>query len=83
MSEGVADLSAGAQIRLRHGPSRIGVTTGRDRMQRDRRLVQVRFPDPTTYAPEDQLEAVLRAKRAPLICWLMGAWASLSIFGEC
>ena len=48
---------SGMPVRLTHNPLRIGMLTDAEpRVRKDRRLIQVRFPDIVERVYEDQLE---------------------------
>lgn len=49
-------FNAGARVRVKADPGRIGVLTGRNKERGGRILQQVSFPDGVSYIPEDQLE---------------------------
>jgi len=51
-------MEANVKVRIKGDPTRIGRTTGKTRLQRERLLIQVQFPDLPQYIPEDQLEPV-------------------------
>ena len=49
-------MSAPRQVRLVNDPTRIGSLTGRDQTRRNRRLLQIQFPDGLRWVPEAQVE---------------------------
>ena len=51
-------MEAGTHVRLIGDPGRVGELTGRTRSRGPRLSYQVRFPDTTSFVPEDQLEPV-------------------------
>lgn len=51
-------MQPGMRVRVIADPGRVGVTTDSQRERAGRVLIQVVFPDITTYIPEDQLEEV-------------------------
>ena len=59
-------LTENQRVRLIGDPGRIGILTGRTRERAGLTLFQVRFPDTTTYTPQDQLEPVGEEREHPL-----------------
>lgn len=54
------------RVRLINDPMRVGVLTGREQMRRNRRLLQVQFPDGIQWVPEAQIESIANARLSPL-----------------
>jgi superfamily II DNA or RNA helicase len=58
-------MEAGIRVRLVGDPTRVGVTTGQSKPQRDRKRIQIVFPDATQWVPETQLETIKGGREAP------------------
>lgn len=54
------------RIRLVNDPSRVGVLTGREQTRRNRKLLQVQFPDGIQWVPEAQVERTANMRLSPL-----------------
>lgn len=54
------------RIRLINDPTRLGFLTGREQTRRNRRLLQVQFPDGVQWVPEAQIETVGNTRWSPL-----------------
>lgn len=55
-----------SRVRLVNDPTRVGVLTGREQTRRNRRLLQVQFPNGARWVPESQLEQVPDLPLSPL-----------------
>lgn len=56
----------GDMLRLRSDPGRFGSFTGKKRERGGRELLQIRFPDASSYVPLDQLELMTESVQNPL-----------------
>jgi len=62
----LTEVTAGTRVRLLGDPTRIGFLSGEQRARRGRALIQVKFPDMTSWVPADQLEAMPLERESPL-----------------
>ena len=54
------------RVRLINDPTKVGVLTGREKMQGPRKMLQVQFADGISYRPENQLELINEIRLSPL-----------------
>jgi superfamily II DNA or RNA helicase len=55
-----------SRVRLINDPAKVGILTGRKRMQGDKIMLQVQFADGISYRPESQLEIIDDIRLSPL-----------------